>query len=124
MSHNKLAHIFGLEKLSCLVELDVSYNQLTDTTGMMNNTQLRVLSLSGNRIKQVGFIEHLTNLESLQLDNNCINLMDDIRSLSYNLNLKNLWMKGNPASKAPFYKFGCRNLLPGLITLDGVSMYE
>jgi Leucine-rich repeat (LRR) protein len=63
LSHNHLEHIFGLDHLQVLYELDVGDNQLRDMTGLYHNTNLRVLRVSNNLIPSIESIESLKNLE-------------------------------------------------------------
>lgn len=121
-SHNRLTHLNGLEDLTSLIELDVSFNYLESLFGLQHNAQLRNLNASHNNIDRVEFIENLILLESLSLENNNIEFMEHIRSISYHPHLKNLYLKANPISQIAFYKYGCRNMVPGLVTLDGEKL--
>lgn len=68
-------------------------------TGFYNNVELRTVKLSGNKIPTVSSLETLRNLESLDLSNNKITSLDDLRCLSFNIHLKSLWLTGNPVTK-------------------------
>eukprot|EP00026_Physarum_polycephalum_P003718 Phypoly_transcript_03732.p1 GENE.Phypoly_transcript_03732~~Phypoly_transcript_03732.p1 ORF type:complete len:537 (-),score=111.13 Phypoly_transcript_03732:761-2335(-) len=93
-------------------------------TGLYSNVELRIVKLAGNRIPSVSSLETLRNLESLDLSNNKICHLDDLRCLSFNVHLKSLWLSGNPVSKLKGYKVTCRNLLLGLYTLDGKKLFN
>jgi Leucine-rich repeat (LRR) protein len=60
LSHNKIMHIFGFEKLLLLYELDLSDNQLLDMSGLFFNSEIRTLKLVNNNIQS---IDYLNNLE-------------------------------------------------------------
>lgn len=66
--------------------------------------ELRTVKLAGNKIPTVSSLETLRNLESLDLSNNKITSLDDLRCLSFNIYLKSLCLAGNPVTK---YFFLC-----------------
>jgi Leucine-rich repeat (LRR) protein len=68
-------------------------------TGLYNNVELRIVKMGGNKITSVSSLETLRNLESLDISNNKISLLEDLRCLSFNIHLKNLWLVGNPVAK-------------------------
>lgn len=122
LSHNKLEQIFGLDALSSLYEIDLSHNKLKDMTGLFYNIELRTVKMANNKIPCVSSLESLKNMESLDLSNNKIQSLDGLRCLSLNTYLKSLWLVGNPVAKLQGYKVTCRNLLPGLYTLDAKKL--
>ena len=68
---NQLTSVKGLEKLTQLNILDLSYNKLTNVKGLEKLTNLKTLSLPYNQLTEVPKeLEKLTQLETLMLDKN------------------------------------------------------
>eukprot|EP01028_Stygiella_incarcerata_P006478 TRINITY_DN2642_c0_g2_i1.p1 TRINITY_DN2642_c0_g2~~TRINITY_DN2642_c0_g2_i1.p1 ORF type:complete len:1055 (-),score=312.29 TRINITY_DN2642_c0_g2_i1:139-3303(-) len=118
-TYNQLTHITGVEALPNLIELNLSHNRIVDMTGLARCEKLKILKLGFNKIKLVECIEHIRPLEVLDLEENLVGEVSDIRSISLLVNLKAVNLSGNPVTKLPSYAISCRNLLPRIQFLDG-----
>ena len=67
LSFNQLTSVEGLEKLTQLTRLDLSANQLTSVKGLEKLTQLTWLDLHYNQLTDVKGLEKLTQLKKLNL---------------------------------------------------------
>ena len=77
-------------KVSEILFLDLSNNQLTDLTGLENFINLENLDLSSNQLTQVPIV-NFTNLKSLNLNNNLFSVLD----LSFNEKINSLNASNN-----------------------------
>ena len=67
LTFNKLTSVKGLEKLTQLTDLHLQGNQLTDVKGLEKLNKLIILSLAGNQLTDVKGLEKLTQLSKLFL---------------------------------------------------------
>lgn len=73
MDNNIIEEVCGLEMLTQLEWLDLSFNNIEMITGLEHLVKLRDLSLANNRIQAVGNLDTLTGcLQVLSLANNLI----------------------------------------------------
>jgi Leucine-rich repeat (LRR) protein len=61
-----LEHIIEIDNL----RLDLSFNELVDTSGLEDVVGLQALKLRGNKIIDIKGLDKLTNLEELDLNHN------------------------------------------------------
>ncbi len=80
---------------------------------------MRTLKLNGNRIGLVDGLERMQQLTRLDLNDNCVQSLDQLRALSLNTKLAHLALDGNPVSRAPQFRSQMYNLLPRLRLLNG-----
>ena len=83
----------GLEKFTQLRVLSLSDNKLTDVKGLENLTQLTYLFLRDNQLTDVKGLEKLTKLSHLYLDNNQLTSVKGLEKLTQ---LKTLYLQDNP----------------------------
>ena len=81
--------------MTTLVYLYIDTHDLSDLTGLAHATNLRKLSLWGNRISDISPLAGLTDLWALQLYSNSIT---DISPLARLTNLTELWLSNNSIS--------------------------
>ena len=94
LSGNQLTEVpKGLEKLTQLTRLYLTYNILTDVKGLEKLTQLTNLSLGGNKLTDVKGLEKLTQLTSLHLFDN---QLTDVKGLEKLTKLTYLILNDNP----------------------------
>jgi hypothetical protein len=95
-SHNYVRRLEGLQGQSGLRCLDLSLNQISDTSlkGLPLLENLVILSLSGNAIKTLSNMHRLPNLRRLDLSANCLSSISDC-SLSPLSKLKVLKLNNN-----------------------------
>ena len=79
---------------------------------------LEVLSLSANKISTLSSLSNCLNLREIYLRNNNINTFEELNHLRPLLNLKILWLEGNPICDDVLYREKVLNLLPQIIFLD------
>ncbi|XP_070069630.1 centrosomal protein of 97 kDa isoform X2 [Drosophila takahashii] len=84
--------MYGVCRLHCLRELNLSFNGILSIEGLKECLHLRVLNLEGNNIKTIEHLNTNVNLESLNLAENSIGSISDV---SYLRNLKELYLHGN-----------------------------
>ena len=126
LAHNELLSlrtaVAGVSALPLLRRLDLSYNYLTSMKGV--NTMLgnvKVLILTGNRIRNVEGLDRLYSLEKLALDGNNLKDLASVAGLAKLPELHSLKLYGNPVAelstlqKCSFVKVS----LPFLITQYG-----
>lgn len=101
LAHNELRSartaLAGLSALPLLRRLDLSYNYLTHMRGanaMLGN--IKVLILSGNRIRTVKGLDRLYSLERLSLDQNNLKDLASVAGLAKLPELRSLKLIGNP----------------------------
>ena len=82
---------------------------------------VRIISLSLNKINSLKPFENLENLEELYLRKNEITDINEINYLKNCKNLKILWLEENPICDVENYRKKVINTLPFLIKLDNVS---
>ncbi|MFJ5762416.1 leucine-rich repeat domain-containing protein [Neobacillus sp. NPDC093182] len=75
-----------------LTDLDASYSDISDLTGIEYAVNLTSLMLYGNQIEDLSPLANLMNLASLDLDENLITSLDDLKNLQ---NLESLFLSFN-----------------------------
>ena len=81
---------------------------------------VRIISLSLNKIASLKPFENLENLEELYLRKNEIKDINEINYLKNCKNLKILWLEENPICNVENYRKKVIETLPFLIKLDNV----
>ena len=89
---NKKNGVIYKSEIYKLFSLNGENYNIIDLRGIENFTNIRVLSLSNNAIKNIDEIKNLKQLEHLALTNNKIS---DIAALKNLKKLKTLWLSGN-----------------------------
>ena len=93
LSYNQLTDVTGLEKLTNLKYLELNNNQLTEVPkGLEKLTQLNRLNLLGNRLTDVTGLEKLTQLTWLHLSSN---QLTDVKGLEKLTQLEYLYLTDN-----------------------------
>lgn len=116
ISNNRLSNLDFISKFRNLERLNVSNNQLSNATVLKGFKKLQLINVSSNHITTLDFIdENSINIKSLIINNNNIvtvnnlshlknlqiidisyNDVNDIKSLLYLPNLRNVYIDGNP----------------------------
>ena len=118
---NELSTCDGLRELKSLRQLDVSGNALHDLGDLSALSRLEVLRSADNHLKALGNLESLQALQSLDIANNHFNTLEEIQELRPLPLLKSLLVAGNPMMDAADVRLHVLNILPTLVSLDGVA---
>ncbi|MGV9173306.1 MAG: leucine-rich repeat domain-containing protein [Promethearchaeia archaeon] len=86
-----ISQIQGLNKLSNLRELNLSYNHIKEIKGLDNLQSLKKLNLSFNHIKEIKNLDNLSNLRELELQGNRIREIKGLENLK-KLNVISMWL--------------------------------
>ncbi|KAM7354413.1 centrosomal protein 97kDa isoform 2-T2 [Cochliomyia hominivorax] len=84
--------MYGVCRLHCLRDLNLSFNGILSIEGLKECVHLRYLNLEGNNIKTIEHLNTNIKLEYLNLAENSIGSISDISFLK---NLKELYLHGN-----------------------------
>jgi protein phosphatase 1 regulatory subunit 7 len=135
---NRITSLEGLEHLTSLEELYISHNGIASLTTegtedkpaesyFKNNTNLRVIDISNNRIDHLTGLSHLRKLEELWASNNQIASFDEIeRELGGRKEedgdtiVKTVYLEGNPVQKnnEVLYRGKVKLALPKIEQID------
>jgi len=111
-SRTKASALENIRRLNCWgCDLD-------DIEIMQQMPNLEVVSLSVNNITTLWPLSGCTKLEELYLRKNNIVDFQELRYLTCLQKLRVLWLKENPCSEHPHYRFQVLRTLPKLHTLD------
>ena len=118
-SHNAISDTAGLEMLSQLTHLNLSYNKLTHVPTFYPDLALSVLLLGYNNIEQLGPLTALDQLVMLDLAGNCLMHHDVLAPVSGLTRLECLDLTNNPLFSHPRHRDTASSWLsPGLASLN------
>jgi protein phosphatase 1 regulatory subunit 7 len=89
---NLISHVRGLDELTKLTSLDLSFNKIRHIKHISHLTELRDLFLVANKISEIENLDGLTKLRSLELGSNRIRKIENLDSLK---ELEELWVAKN-----------------------------
>lgn len=126
LSHNRIRNAQALTCLSHLRFLNLSFNQL-ESIPVFNGNRLQVLIIRNNYIEDLQDISTLTNLEELDLSENCLLEHSCLAPLANLHSLRWLSLQGNPLSFHPQHRtLSVKNLhssaASNSFTLDYVTL--
>lgn len=99
--------------------LDMSDNEITTLSSFSILKNLKSIILTNNRIsKQENISDAFPNLENLVLINNKISDLKEIENLTFNKNLKRLYLINNPITLNKNYRLYVIHRVPSLKVLD------
>lgn len=100
--------------------IDFTNNEIRVMGGFPKLVRLKTVFLSNNRLNRIDFRlnETVENIEELQLSNNMVAELGDLKPLAQLPKLARLSLVGNPVSKLPHYRLYVIHLLPQLRLLD------
>lgn len=129
LSHNLLKKIptAALVKLRNLKSLNLSFNQLVSTKGFpVNLKRLSILNLRGNRLTDLESIEKLKSLERVDLRQNRLAKMTDIKPVLLvnreRVSIKTIFLAGNPLASSRGYRIQLFNLFNGVDPHNNVKI--
>jgi hypothetical protein len=103
-------------------ELNCWGSDLTDVSIVRDMPNLRLLSLSVNRISTLEDFAYCSALEELYLRKNCVQCLSELAYLQELTNLRVLWLSDNPCSQSHDYRETVLRYLPNLQKLDNVAV--
>ncbi|KAK9101070.1 hypothetical protein Scep_024500 [Stephania cephalantha] len=90
---NKLTKIPDVSIFKSLLVFDVSFNEIFSLSGLSKiSSTLKELYVSKNEVPKVEEIDHLINLQILELGSNRLKVMENLHNLT---NLQELWLGRN-----------------------------
>lgn len=99
INHSSIKNLFGIEKFSQLIVLNLSSNQinLMSSSNTLNLKYLKIINLSCNYLTNTNGIENLISLEEADFSHNKITNINSFSLLSNksNLSLKSLKLEDN-----------------------------
>ena len=107
-----ISQIKGLDQLTDLIILDLSYNNISEINGLDSLHDLKKLDLEGNKITEIKGLDNLTKLKTLNLSQNNINELKGLQNLK---NLENLRIRQNPVTEWMEANFGTRYYEQGVV---------
>ena len=109
-----------LATLSNLVELNISWNLISDLSFLTSLTNLVYLNLSGNHVSDLSFLEGLTNLVHLDLSRNHVSDLSFLEGLT---NLVHLDLSRNHISDLSFLE-GLTNLVHLNLSANAIEYFS
>ncbi|XP_046341681.2 leucine-rich repeat and guanylate kinase domain-containing protein-like [Haliotis rufescens] len=117
MAHNKIENLQGLEGLP-IQHLNMCHNSLTRIENIESLTYLRHLNLSGNKIRSLSGLEGHDMLEYIDLENNEVIDISEMKYLMKLRMLRQLNLLQNPVQELPDYRLSILFRLQSLTDLD------
>lgn len=117
LSYNRIEKIKGLENLR-ISELSLGHNCLLEIEGIETLRRLQILNLSGNRIASLSGLENHDLLSELDLEDNEVGSIDEIKHITGLDLLRNLNLMRNPIASLDAYRLHVLFRVPQLTELD------
>ena len=105
LDENEISIVEGLEELRCLEELSIANQRIPselrfDSLSMGAISQsLRVLDVSGNQLTSISQLLQLENLEKLVCADNNISELSELENIRFFVRLVDLTFRGNPVCR-------------------------
>ena len=110
------------DKLDSIDKINLWGNDLEDVSILRSMPNVKVVSLSLNKISTLEDFAYWRNLTELYLRKNDISDLKEIHYLAHLPNLETLWLSDNPISAHKSYRPFVIKLLPNLRKLDEVDV--
>ncbi|KAG9272494.1 dynein regulatory complex subunit 3-like [Astyanax mexicanus] len=125
MTNNCIEKIEGLEILTNLECLDLSYNKIKVIEGLDTLVKLKQLNLSMNNISVIENMDTLEHLQHLSLAHTRISQLDNtVEYLRRFKNLRSLRLAGNPISRETNYTLYIERALDEITVTGSLSELE
>lgn len=99
-------------------KLNLYAEDLLDISLISKMPKIEVVSLSSNQISSLSPLTNCLNVHEIYLRNNNIDSFKELTHLKHLMNLKVLWLEGNPICNDIYYREKVFNILPQVIFLD------
>ena len=93
LSYNELTDISGIKLFKNLNDLWLNDNNLTDISDLKNLNYLRELDLNNNKIEDISAVKNMSSIFSLDISDNLISEISVLSNLNYLKNLKIINLK-------------------------------
>ena len=110
-----------MSTLCNLSELYLSYNLISDISGLGHLHSLTILDLGNNKIIEIKNISHLSKLEDIWLNNNQISSWHSINELESCKQLSCIYLEHNPISQDPMYRKKLKLIIISLKQIDATQ---
>lgn len=121
LTHNKIIRISGLDHLP-IKQLDLSYNQIKKIENLQSLKYIQYINLSNNGIRSLRGLQNHGILEEINLQNNEVLDMSEIRYLRDLKMLRILTLTNNPIQETNDYRLSTVFKLSMLVELDGIQI--
>ena len=111
----------NISDLTKIKKLNIWGEDIQDISIISKMPNIEILSLSSNQISSLSPLSLCLNIREIYLRNNNITSFRELYHLRPMLNLKALWLEGNPICEDIFYRDKVLNILPQVIFLDNKS---
>jgi len=118
LGHNSLYSFDELEVCINVIEIDMSFNNITQTPRPATAEQTQTQTQTQTKVKVKGFFQKLSKLKILRLNSNQISDWRSVMSLQDAPSLLYLTLHSNPFSNNDKYRPFLVNLIPHLKALD------
>ncbi|MBC7766301.1 MAG: tetratricopeptide repeat protein [Hyphomonadaceae bacterium] len=81
--NRQIVNLEGIQNLSNLQSLSLSYNQISDITPLSKLAHLQTLNIRRNYVTDISSINTLQSLENLYFDYNCVNDISSLEPLTH-----------------------------------------
>ena len=108
----------NITEITEIKKLNLYAEDLLDISLISKMPKIEVLSLSSNQISSLSPLTNCLNVREIYLRNNNIDSFKELSHLKNLMNLKVLWLEGNPICNDIYYREKVFNILPQVIFLD------
>jgi len=108
----------NITNITEIKKLNLYAEDLLDISLISKMPKIEVLSLSSNQISSLSPLANCLNVREIYLRNNNIDSFKELNHLKRLMNLKVLWLEGNPICNDIYYREKVFNILPQVIFLD------
>ncbi|GIX80228.1 geranylgeranyl transferase type-2 subunit alpha [Caerostris darwini] len=121
LSNNKLTSLCHFDQLILIEKINLSQNNLTSINPLKYLICVKSINLDDNQLFCLEGIEELKNLEQLSLKRNSLKKINVLYGLKTCVNLKELFLEGNPLTEDPQY-LQTLQMLSMLKLIDGSDL--
>jgi len=108
----------NITEITEIKKLNLYAEDLLDISLISKMPKIEVVSLSSNQISSLSPLTNCLNVREIYLRNNNIDSFKELSHLKNLMNLKVLWLEGNPICNDIYYREKVFNILPQAIFLD------
>ncbi|GFT00358.1 geranylgeranyl transferase type-2 subunit alpha [Nephila pilipes] len=121
LSNRKLTHLYHFDQLILIEKINLSSNNLTSVYPLRYLICVKSINLDDNQLSSLEGLEDLQNLELLSLRKNSLKKLYNLEILKTCLNLRELFLEGNPVVKDEQYQSSLQ-MFPALKSIDASTL--